>query len=174
MEVFIQTIKEVFIRRRFNHMFSRFRRKNNDLMVKKPSEEAMKAHKDAEIIIKENNVDRFLLNMFMDKKGIDYFFTSPELVNEFLSTDWFLNMDLKCLLQINDESKRLRTNAYLTKKELIFKEKADIIIDLDSIRDCRIDGKKVDILCEDINYRVMFTNKNLANLFFFFFFNCHS
>ena len=135
-------------------------------MVKKPSEEAMKAHKDAEIIIKEKNVDRFLLNMFMDKKGIDYFFTSPELVNEFLSTDWFLNMDLKCLLQINNESKRLRTNAYLTKKELIFKEKADIIIGLDSISDCKIDGKKVDILCEDINYRVMFTNKNLAKLFF--------
>ena len=147
-------------------MFSRFRRKNSDLMVKKPSEEAMKAHKDAEIIIKEKNVDRFLLNMFMDKKGIDYFFTSPELVNEFLSTDWFLNMDLKCLLQINNESKRLRTNAYLTKKELIFKEKADIIIGLDSISDCKIDGKKVDILCEDINYRVMFTNKNLAKLFF--------
>ena len=51
-------------------LFSRFRRKNNDLMVKKPSEEVLKAHNDAEIIIKENNIDRFLLNMFMDKKGI--------------------------------------------------------------------------------------------------------
>ena len=96
-------------------MFSRFRRKNNDLMVKKPNEEAIKAHKEAEIIIKENDVDRFLLNMFMDKKGIDYFYTSPDLVNEFLSSEWFLNLDLKCLLQINNESKRLRTNAYLTK-----------------------------------------------------------
>ena len=34
-------------------MFNRFRRKNNDLMVKKPSEEAINAHKEAEIIIKE-------------------------------------------------------------------------------------------------------------------------
>ena len=147
-------------------MFSRFRRKNNDLMVKKPSEEAIKAHNDAEIIIKNNNIDRFLLNMFMDKKGIDYYFTSPELVNEFFSTDWFLNTDLKCLLQINDESKRLRTNAYLTQKELIFKEKADIIISFFNIIDCKLDGKKVDIICDDVAYKVMFTNKNLAKLFF--------
>ena len=147
-------------------MFSRLRRKNNDLMVKKPSEEVLKAHNEAEIIIKENNIDRFLLNMFMDKKGIDRFHTSPELVNEFLSSDWFLGIDLKCLLQINNESKRLRTNAYLTKKELIFKEKANITIPLDNIMDCKIDGKKVDIICDDVNYKVMFTNKNLAKLFF--------
>ena len=147
-------------------MFSRFRRKNNDLMVKKPSEEVLKAHNEAEIIIKENNIDRFLLNMFMDKKGIDRFHTSPELVNEFLSSDWFLGIDLNCLLQINNESKRLRTNAYLTKKDLIFKEKANITLALDNILDCKIDGKKVDIICDDVSYKVMFTNKNLAKLFF--------
>ena len=135
-------------------------------MVKKPSEEALKAHTDAEIIIKENNIDRFLLNIFMDKKGIDKFYTTPELVNEFLSSDWFLNIDLKCLLQINNESKRIRTNAYLTKKEIIFKEKADIIISFGNITDCKIDGKKVDIICDDVSYKVMFTNKNLAELFF--------
>ena len=135
-------------------------------MVKKPSEEALKAHNDAEIIIKENNIDRFLLNIFMDKKGIDKFYTTPELVNEFLSSDWFLNIDLKCLLQINNESKRIRTNAYLTKKEIIFKEKADIIISFANITDCKIDGKKVDIICDDVSYKVMFTNKNLAELFF--------
>ncbi len=151
-------------------MFSRLRRKNNDLMVKRPSEEVIKAHDDAEIIIKENNVDRFLLNMFLDKKGINHYHTSPELVNEFLSSDWILGIDLKCLLQINNESKRLRTNAYLTKKELIFKEAInktdDVIISLDNIIDCRIDGKKVDIICDEVNYKVMFTNKNLAELFF--------
>ena len=147
-------------------LFSRFRRKNNDLMVKKPSEEVLKAHNDAEIIIKENNVDRFLLNMFMDKKGINKFHTTPELVNEFLNSDWFLNLDLKCLLQINDESKRIRTNAFLTKKEIFFKEKENIRISFGSIMDCRIDGKKVDIICDDVSYKVMFTNKNLAKLFF--------
>lgn len=151
-------------------MFSRLRRKNNDLMVKRPSEEVIKAHDDAEIIIKENNVDRFLLNMFLDKKGINHYHTSPELVNEFLSSDWILGIDLKCLLQINNESKRLRTNAYLTKKELIFKEAInktdDLIIDLDNIIDCRIDGKKVDVSCDEVNYKVMFINKNLAKLFF--------
>ena len=146
-------------------LFSRFRRKNNDLMVKKPSEEVLKAHNDAEIIIKENNVDRFLLNMFMDKKGINKFHTTPELVNEFLNSDWFLNLDLKCLLQINDESKRIRTNAFLTKKEIFFKGKENIKINLDNIMDCRIDGKKVDIICDDVSYKVMFTNKNLAKLF---------
>ncbi len=151
-------------------MFSRLRRKNNDLMVKRPSEEVIKAHDDAEIIIKENNVDRFLLNMFLDKKGINHYHTSPELVNEFLSSDWILGIDLKCLLQINNESKRIRTNAYLTKKELIFKEAInktdDLIIDLDNIIDCRIDGKKVDVSCDDVKYKVMFINKNLAKLFF--------
>ena len=135
-------------------------------MVKKPSEEVLKAHNDAEIIIKENNIDRFLLNMFMEKKGINKFHTTPELVNEFLNSDWFLNLDLKCLLQINDESKRLRTNAYLTKKEIFFKGKENIKINLDDIIDCRIDGKKVDIICDDVSYKVMFTNKNLAELFF--------
>ena len=149
-------------------MFSRLRRKNNDLMVKRPSEEVIKAHNDAEIIIKENDVDRFLLNMFMDKKGINHFHTTPELVNEFLSSDWFLGIDLKCLLQINNESKRLRTNAYLTEKELIFKEKVDIVISLDDIIDSKIDGKKVDIICDDVAYKVMFINKNLAKLFFDF------
>ena len=153
-------------------MFSRLRRKNNDLMVKRPSEEVIKAHDDAEIIIKENNVDRFLLNMFLDKKGINHYHTSPELVNEFLSSDWILGIDLKCLLQINNESKRLRTNAYLTKKELIFKEAInktdDVIINLDNIIDCRIDGKKVDVICDEVNYRIMFINKNLAKLFFDF------
>jgi hypothetical protein len=153
-------------------MFNRLRRKNNDLMVKRPSEEVIKAHDDAEIIIKENNVDRFLLNMFLDKKGINHYHTSPELVNEFLSSDWILGIDLKCLLQINNESKRLRTNAYLTKKELIFKEAInktdDVIIDLDNITDCRIDGKKVDVICDEVNYRIMFINKNLAKLFFDF------
>ena len=134
-------------------------------MVKKPSEEVLKAHNDAEIIIKENNIDRFLLNMFMDKKGINKFHTTPELVNEFLNSDWFLNLDLKCLLQINDESKRIRTNAYLTKKEIFFKGKENIKINLDDIIDCRIDGKKVDIICDDVSYKVMFTNKNLAELF---------
>ena len=147
-------------------LFSRFRRKNNDLMVKKPSEEVLKAHNDAEIIIKENNVDRFLLNMFMDKKGINKFHTTPELVNEFLNSDWFLNLDLKCLLQINDESKRIRANAFLTKKEIFFKEKENIKINLDDIIDCKIDGKKVDIICDDASYKVIFTNKNLAKLFF--------
>ena len=147
-------------------MFNRFRRKNNDLMVKKPSEEAMKAHKEAEIIIKENNVDRFLLNMFLDKKGIGHFYTTPELINEFLSSDWFLGIDLKCLLQISNESKRLRTNAYLTQKELIFKEKADIVIGLSDILDSKIDGKKVEIICVDVDYKLMFINKNLAELFF--------
>ena len=147
-------------------LFSRFRRKNNDLMVKKPSEEVLKAHNDAEIIIKENNVDRFLLNMFMDKKGINKFHTTPELVNEFLNSDWFLNLDLKCLLQINDESKRIRANAFLTKKEIFFKGKENIKINLDNIMDCRINGKKVDIICDDVSYKVMFTNKNLAKLFF--------
>ena len=147
-------------------LFSRFRRKNNDLMVKKPSEEVLKAHNDAEIIIKENNVDRFLLNMFMDKKGINKFHTTPELVNEFLNSDWFLNLDLKCLLQINDESKRIRANAFLTKKEVFFKGKDNIKITFENIRDCRIDGKKVDIICDDVSYKVMFTNKNLAKLFF--------
>ena len=147
-------------------LFSRFRRKNNDLMVKKPSEEVLKAHNDAEIIIKENNVDRFLLNMFMDKKGINKFHTTPELVNEFLNSDWILNLDLKCLLQINDESKRIRANAFLTKKEIFFKEKENIRIDFDSIMDSKIDGKKVDIICDDASYKVMFTNKNLAKLFF--------
>ena len=139
-------------------------------MVKRPSEEVIKAHDDAEIIIKENNVDRFLLNMFLDKKGINHYHTSPELINEFLSSDWILGIDLKCLLQINNESKRHRTNAYLTKKELIFKEAInktdDVIISLDNIIDCRIDGKKVDMICDEVNYKVMFTNKNLAELFF--------
>ena len=135
-------------------------------MVKKPSEEVLKAHNDAEIIIKENNVDRFLLNMFMDKKGINKFHTTPELVNEFLNSDWFLNLDLKCLLQINDESKRIRANAFLTKKEIFFKEKGNVKIDVDDIMDCRIDGKKVDIICDSVSYKVMFTNKNLAKLFF--------
>ena len=138
-------------------------------MVKRPSEEVIKAHDDAEIIIKENNVDRFLLNMFLDKKGINHYHTSPELVNEFLSSDWILGIDLKCLLQINNESKRLRTNAYLTKKELIFKEAInktdDVIINLDNIIDCRIDGKKVDVICDEVNYKVMFINKNMAKLF---------
>ena len=147
-------------------LFSRFRRKNNDLMVKKPSEEVLKAHNNAEIIIKENNVDRFLLNMFMDKKGINKFHTTPELVNEFLNSDWILNLDLKCLLQINDESKRIRANAFLTKKEIFFKGKENIKINLDNIMDCRINGKKVDIICDDASYKVMFTNKNLAKLFF--------
>ena len=146
-------------------LFSRFRRKNNDLMVKKPSEEVLKAHNDAEIIIKENNVDRFLLNMFMDKKGINKFHTTPELVNEFLNSDWILNLDLKCLLQINDESKRIRANAFLTKKEIFFKGKENIKIKLDDIIDCKIDGKKVDMICDDVSYKVMFTNKNLAKLF---------
>lgn len=148
-------------------MFNRFRRKNSDLMVKKPSEEVLKAHNEAEIIIKENDIDRFLLNMFMDKKGINKFNTSPELINEFLNTDWFLGMDLKCLLQINDESKRFRTNVYLTKKELIFKEE-NIIINLDSIIDSKIDGKKIDMICEDQSYKLMFVNKNLAKLVFDF------
>ncbi len=147
-------------------LFSRFRRKNNDLMVKKPSEEVLKAHNDAEVIIKENNIDRFLLNMFMDKKGINKFYTTPELVNEFLNSDWFLNLELKCLLQINDESKRIRTNAYLTKKDLIFKDKENITISMANILDYKINGKKVDIICDDANYKVMFTNKNLAKLFF--------
>ena len=147
-------------------LFSRFRRKNNDLMVKKPSEEVLKAHNDAEIIIKENNVDRFLLNMFMDKKGINKFHTTPELVNEFLNSDWILNLDLKCLLQVNDESKRIRANAFLTKKEIFFKGKENIKINLDDIIDCKIDGKKVDMICDDVSYKVMFTNKNLAKLFF--------
>ena len=147
-------------------LFSRFRRKNNDLMVKKPSEEVLKAHNDAEIIIKENNVDRFLLNMFMDKKGINKFHTTPELVNEFLNSDWFLNLDLKCLLQVNDESKRIRANAFLTKKEIFFKGKENIKINLEDIIDCKIDGKKVDMICDDVSYKVMFTNKNLAKLFF--------
>ena len=150
-------------------MFSRLRRKNNDLMVKRPSEEVIKAHDDAEIIIKENNVDRFLLNMFLDKKGINHYHTSPELVNEFLSSDWILGIDLKCLLQINNESKRLRTNAYLTKKELIFKEAInktdDVIINLDNIIDCKKKKKKVDVVCDEVNYKVMFINKNLAKLF---------
>ena len=135
-------------------------------MVKKPSEEVLKAHNDAEVIIKENNIDRFLLNMFMDKKGIDKFYITPELVNEFLNSDWFLNLDLKCLLQINDESKRIRTNAYLTKKEIIFKEKTDIIISFPDILDSKIDGKKVDIICDDVSYKVLFTNRNLSKLFF--------
>ena len=135
-------------------------------MVKKPSEEVLKAHNDAEIIIKENNVDRFLLNMFMDKKGINKFHTTPELVNEFLNSDWFLNLDLKCLLQVNGESKRIRANAFLTKKEIFFKGKENIKINFDNIMDCRIDGKKVDIICDDVSYKVMFTNKNLAKLFF--------
>ena len=152
-------------------LFSRFRRKNNDLMVKKPSEEVLKAHNDAEVIIKENNIDRFLLNMFMDKKGINKFHTTPELVNEFLNSDWFLNIDLKCLLQINDESKRIRTNVFLTKKDIIFKEKANITISLANIIDSKIDGKKVDIICDDASYKVMFTNKNLARLFFEYIFS---
>ena len=135
-------------------------------MVKKPSEEVLKAHNDAEIIIKENNVDRFILNMFMDKKGINKFHTTPELVNEFLNSDWFLNLDLKCLLQVNEESKRIRANAFLTKKEIFFKEKENIKINLDDIIDCKIDGKKVDMICDDVSYKVMFTNKNLAKLFF--------
>ena len=135
-------------------------------MVKKPSEEVLKAHNVAEVIIKENNIDRFLLNMFMDKKGIDKFYITPELVNEFLNSDWFLNLDLKCLLQINDESKRIRTNAYLTKKEIIFKEKTDIIISFPDILDSKIDGKKVDMICDDVSYKVLFTNRNLAKLFF--------
>ena len=42
----------------------------------------------------------------------------------------------------------------------------DVIISLDNIIDCRIDGKKVDIICDEVNYKVMFTNKNLAELFF--------
>ena len=147
-------------------LFSRFRRKNNDLMVKKPSEEALKAHNDAEVIIKENNIDRFLLNMFMDKKGINKFYTTPELVNEFLNSDWFLTIDLKCLLQIKDESKRIRTNAYLTKKEIVFKEKTDIIISFTDILDSKIDGKKVDMICDDVSYKVLFTNRNLSKLFF--------
>ena len=134
-------------------------------MVKKPSEEVLKAHNDAEIIIKENNIDRFLLNMFMEKKGINKFHTTPELVNEFLNSDWFLNLDLKCLLQVNDESKRIRANAFLTKKEIFFKGKENIKINLDDIMDCKIDGKKVDIICDDVSYKVMFTNKNLAKLF---------
>ncbi|MBO7517592.1 MAG: hypothetical protein J6T31_00610, partial [Methanobrevibacter sp.] len=58
------------------------------------------------------------------------------------------------------------TNAYLTKNKIIFKEKADISISFDSILDCKIDGKKVDIICDDVSYKVMFTNKNLAELFF--------
>ena len=135
-------------------------------MVKKPSEEVLKAHNDAEIIIKENNVDRFLLNMFMDKKGINKFHTTPELVNEFLNSDWILNLDLKCLLQVNDESKRIRANAFLTKKEIFFKGKENIKINLDDIIDSKIDGKKVDIIFDDASYKVMFTNKNLAKLFF--------
>lgn len=151
-------------------MYSRFRRKNNDLIVKKPSEDVIKAHNEAEIIIKENNIDRFLLNIFLDKKGINRFNTRPSLINEFLSSNWFLNLDLKCLLQINSESKRIHTNVYLKSKELIFKEAInkidDIIVNFDSITDCSIDDKKCLLICGDSSYKVMFSNKNLAKLFF--------
>ena len=43
-----------------------------------------------------------------------------------------------------------------------------ISFSLDNIIDCRIDGKKVDIICDEVNYKVMFINKNLAKLFFDF------
>lgn len=141
-------------------------------MVKKPSEEVLKAHNEAEIIIKENDIDRFLLNMFMDKKGINRFYTSPELVNEFLSSNWFLGLDLNCLLQIDNNSKRVRTDAYLTNSELIFKnainKSQNLVLGLDKISDCSIDGKKVNMVCENTNYRIMFINRNLAKLVYGF------
>ena len=48
----------------------------------------------------------------------------------------------------------------------ILKEKTDIIISFPDILDSKIDGKKVDMICDDVSYKVLFTNRNLAKLFF--------
>ena len=84
--------------------------------------------------------------------------------------EFFTNLIENGILDMN-EVKHAQKSSQVSKTlaDLLAKAMNDnkpIRIDFDSIMDSKIDGKKVDIICDDASYKVMFTNKNLAKLFF--------
>ena len=148
----------------------------------------------AEEKMRDLDIDKKMYSSFLKAKGFGRFNNTPELVDEFLSNDWIAKTDLECQLELNEsyldvnnyagaalgggktnftttnrKKLKVKTNAYIADKGIVFKKainKAeDLRLSWDTITDVKMDGKTLEIICDNITYAVWFVDKNIAQVF---------
>ena len=161
----------------------------------KKGAERTHAFNAAEEKMRELGIDKKMYSSFLKAKGIGRLNNTPELVDEFLSNDWIAKTDLECQLELNEsyldvnnyagaalgggktnftttnrKKLKVKTNAYIADRGIVFKKainKAeDLRLSWDTITDVKIDGKTLEIICDNIAYVVWFADKNIAQVFY--------
>lgn len=149
----------------------------------------------AEEKMRDLDIDKKMYSSFLKAKGIGRLNNTPELVDEFLSNEWIIKTDLECLLTLdetyldvnnyagaalsggrsnftttNRKQLKVKTLAYIADKGVVFKKAINKAEDLrlpwDTITDVKIDGKTLEIICDNVTYVVWFADKNISEAFF--------
>ena len=140
-------------------------------------------------------IDKKRYNSFLKVKGIGRLENTPELVDEFLSNEWIIKTDLECLLTLdetyldvnnyagaalsggrsnftttNRKQLKVKTHVYIADKGVVFKKAINKAEDLrlpwETITGASLDGKDVEIVCDNVTYVVWFVDKNISEAFF--------
>ncbi|MBE6512459.1 MAG: hypothetical protein E7Z75_04875 [Methanobrevibacter olleyae] len=146
-------------------------------------------------LISKYNIHRYTFGMFLEKKGIPKTQGTPELVEEFMNDNtWIEQVDITCIVELNEtyldvnnaagtvfgggyknytmtsrKKVSVKTNAYIAQKGIIFKKAINKAEDLrlpwEEITDCIVDGKTVDVVCDNVSFTAHFTNKTISEIF---------
>ena len=149
----------------------------------------------AEEKMRDLDIDKKMYSSFLKAKGIGRLNNTPELVDEFLSNEWIIKTDLECLLTLdetyldvnnyagaalsggrsnftmsNRKKLEVKTVAYIADKGVVFKKAINKAEDLrlpwETITSVSVDGKKGEIVCDNVTYVVQFLHKQLCSIFF--------
>lgn len=161
----------------------------------KKGAERTHAFNAAEEKMRELGIDKKKYNSFLKAKGIGRLNNTPELVDEFLVPDWITKTDLECQLELNEsyldvnnyagaalgggrsnftmtnrKKLKVKTIAYIADKGIVFKKAINKAEDLrlpwETITDISINGKTLEIICDNVTYVVWFVDKNISEAFF--------
>ena len=173
-------------------MFSKMKRKLKE--DGKKGAENTRNFNAAEEKMRELGIDKKMYSSYLKVKHIGRLNNTPELVDAFLNTDWIAKTDLECQLELNEtyldtnnyagaalgggnknftttnrKKLKVKTNAYIADKGIVFKKAINKAEDLrlpwETITDVTIDGKTLEIICDNIAYVVWFADKNIAQVF---------
>ena len=151
----------------------------------------------AEEKMRDLGIDKKKYNSFLKVKGIGRLNNTPELVDEFLYPGWIEKTDLECLLELNEtyldtnnyagaalgggnknftttnrKKLKVKTIAYIADKGIVFKKAINKAEDLrlpwETITNVTIDGKTLEIICDNVTYVVWFVDKNISEFFYYY------
>ena len=177
-------------------VFGKLKKKHNEIIENAPNADERKLNLEAKKLMRQHDIEGMTYREFLKSKGVDLNKNTPELVNEYLTDcSWVKQYDIDCWVQLNEsymdvnnyagaalsggrsnftmsnrKKLEVKTVAYIADKGVVFKKAINKAEDLrlpwETITSVSVDGKKGEIVCDNVTYVVQFLHKQLCSIFF--------